>query len=151
MANWVSIADATLEPGKPIRAIDARALRDNPIAIAEGASGAPKIETAGITDANVTAAKLATGNNERDWVLARTAGAAAGAVGTYAFLRPVIVQNYGVGSTIAGADLRYSSGIITSAVNAVDGSAPSGTWQLMGQRATNLNDANASSLFLRIS
>jgi len=69
MANWTSIADATLEPGKPIRAIDARALRDNPIAIAQGASGAPKIagqqgpavETGGITDLNVTTAKIANG------------------------------------------------------------------------------------------
>jgi hypothetical protein len=61
MASWTNIADATLEPGKPIRAIDARALRENPIAIAEGASGAPKIagqagpavETGGITNRNL--------------------------------------------------------------------------------------------------
>jgi hypothetical protein len=61
MASWTNIADATLEPGKPIRAIDARALRENPIAIAEGAAGAPKIagqtgpavETGGITNRNL--------------------------------------------------------------------------------------------------
>lgn len=46
MADWTNIADATLEPGKPIRAIDARALRENPIAIAEGAPGAPRIDGA---------------------------------------------------------------------------------------------------------
>lgn len=45
MADWTTIADATLEPGKPWRSVDALAVRDNPIAIAEGASGAPRIVT----------------------------------------------------------------------------------------------------------
>jgi hypothetical protein len=66
MADWTNVADATLEPGKPIRAIDARALRENPIAIAEGAAGAPRIagqsgpavQTAGLFDGAVTNAKL---------------------------------------------------------------------------------------------
>lgn len=46
MATWTDIADSLLEPNKPARGIDAMALRDNPIAIAEGAPGAPKIQTA---------------------------------------------------------------------------------------------------------
>ena len=58
MADWTTIADASIEAGKPIRAIDGRALRDNPIAIAQGAAGAPRIagqqgpavETGGITN-----------------------------------------------------------------------------------------------------
>ena len=44
MATWTSIADARLEPDKPARSIDALALRDNPIAIAENAANAPKVE-----------------------------------------------------------------------------------------------------------
>lgn len=48
MATWTSIDTARLEPGKPARSIDAMALRDNPIAIAEGAEGAPKIELAAL-------------------------------------------------------------------------------------------------------
>ena len=45
MAEFTVIPDANLEPEKPGRAIDALALRDNPIAIAEGAAGAPRIQT----------------------------------------------------------------------------------------------------------
>lgn len=48
MATWTTVPDASLEPGKPIRSIDALALRDNPVAIAEGASGAPKVRTAAL-------------------------------------------------------------------------------------------------------
>jgi hypothetical protein len=164
MASWTNIADATLEPGKPIRAIDARALRENPIAIAEGAAGAPKIETAGITDlnvttakiadlnvttakiadANVTSAKLATGNNERDWVLARTAAAAVGVVGTYAFLIDATDSNLPAGSTSAGSNLGYSN-----ALGDPSGS-PSGTWRLMGRTVSGSNEGNTS-LWLRIS
>lgn len=43
MADWTNIPNGNIETGKPIRAIDGRALRDNPIAIAEGAAGAPRI------------------------------------------------------------------------------------------------------------
>jgi hypothetical protein len=43
MATWTTLPDASLEPGKPIRSIDGLALRDNPVAIAEGAVGAPRI------------------------------------------------------------------------------------------------------------
>ena len=43
MADWTTIPDSSIEPGKPIRSIDGLALRDNPIAIAEGAAGAPRI------------------------------------------------------------------------------------------------------------
>ena len=45
MADWTTIPDASLEPGKPIRSIDGLALRDNPVAIAEGGAGAPRIQT----------------------------------------------------------------------------------------------------------
>lgn len=44
MTDWTTIPNSSLETGKPIRAVDGRALRDNPIAISEGATGAPKIQ-----------------------------------------------------------------------------------------------------------
>lgn len=44
MATWTTIADARLEPDKPARSIDALALRDNPVAIAENAPNAPKVD-----------------------------------------------------------------------------------------------------------
>jgi hypothetical protein len=43
MATWTTLPDASLEPGKPIRSIDGLALRDNPVAITEGATDAPRI------------------------------------------------------------------------------------------------------------
>lgn len=46
MTTWTAIDNARLEPGKPARSVDALALRDNPIAIAEGASGAPRVSQA---------------------------------------------------------------------------------------------------------
>jgi hypothetical protein len=133
MATWTTLPDAALEPGKPIRSIDGLALRDNPVAITEGAAGAPKMQTNGITDGAVTTAKLAA--NERMTtanVLNATAGASVGAVGTYAFLgdaRNVVTNE---GGTVAGSNLRYSSraGVV--------GATPSGTWQAMG-RSTQAN------------
>ena len=58
MASWTEIPNSSLESGAPIRAVDGVAFRDNPIAIAEGATGAPRIQTAGINDEAVTYAKL---------------------------------------------------------------------------------------------
>ena len=52
MADWTTIPDSSIEPGKPIRSIDGLALRDNPIAIAEGATGAPRIFGEGIAQYN---------------------------------------------------------------------------------------------------
>jgi hypothetical protein len=43
MADWTTIPDSSIEPGKPIRSIDGLALRDNPVAITEGGTGAPRI------------------------------------------------------------------------------------------------------------
>ena len=67
MADWTNIANTALQPGAPVRSIDGVALRDNPIAIAEGAAGAPRIagqtgpavQTNGIFDGAVTNAKIA--------------------------------------------------------------------------------------------
>jgi hypothetical protein len=42
MTTWTSIPDTNLEVGKPTRSIDGLALRDNVLAAAEGASGAPE-------------------------------------------------------------------------------------------------------------
>lgn len=48
MTTWTTIPDASLDPNKPARSVDAKALRDNPIAIAEGAASAPKVRTAAL-------------------------------------------------------------------------------------------------------
>jgi hypothetical protein len=160
MATWTTLPDASLEPGKPIRSIDGLALRDNPIAISEGAVGAPKIQTNGITDSAVTTAKLA--SNEQMTtanVLNATAAADAGAVGTYAFLKDVTNSSTSInqGTTVAGSALRFSSLRYDSSIPGWDASAgqtPSGTWRLMGFGSREFGQGSTlryASLFLRIS
>jgi len=128
MADWTTIPDSSIEPGKPIRSIDGLALRDNPIAIAEGAAGAPRN-----TDASLSTTATNTG---RDWVLARNALSAVGAVGTYAMLgRPQGVggSSVGPGGTSAGSSLRYTGASISAnAQSYISGTSPSGTWRCMG-------------------
>lgn len=48
MTTYSVIPDTNLDPGKPVRSVDGKTLRDNPIAITEGASGAPRIRTAAL-------------------------------------------------------------------------------------------------------
>lgn len=58
MASWTNIPNSSLETGAPARSVDALAFRDNPVAIAEGATGAPKIQTLGLADDCVTNNKI---------------------------------------------------------------------------------------------
>jgi len=58
MATWTNVANTSLEPGSPARSVDAFALRDNPIAIAEGAAGAPRIVNQAIQDRTIRGIKL---------------------------------------------------------------------------------------------
>lgn len=78
---------------------------------------------------SVTATHLATGNPERDWVLARTAAASAGAVGTYVFA--VRVDAVSFGSTESGSNLRVASSwnypFFPTSYPSL-----SGTWRCMG-------------------
>ena len=167
MADWTNLPNERFEPGAPARGVDARRLRDNPIAIAEGAAGAPRIQTDGINNGAVTNAKLAdnavtnpkvaagslgaekfqTGTDERDWVLARCAAASAGAVGTYAMLFNDSGGAMAPGDTRAGSNLRYSNASAT-----ITGTGVSGTWRCMGRvAATGTDDPDRVSVFLRIS
>ena len=50
MASWTSIPDSSLDPDAPVTSELAYAWRDNPIAITEGASGAPRIQQAAMMD-----------------------------------------------------------------------------------------------------
>ena len=152
MTTWTNISDSVLEPGDPIRSVDIIAIKENPIAIAEGASGAPRIADAAL-GTTVTSA----GTN---WVLARTAGASVGAVGTYAW---VFRSGTGLseGSTIAGSGLNYA-GFATSnqidvdseaGIGATRGAATlAGTWRIMGRSMVSSgNTLRRATLALRIS
>jgi len=151
MADWTNVPDTSLEPGAPAKGRDMRFLRDNPIAIAEGASGAPRIQTAAIANNAVTDAKLSTSatTTGRDWVLARNALSAVGVVGTYAQLGALVPSGSRLlypGETLPGSSLRYAS-----ANSASD--SPSGTWRLMGRCNSTVAAIGPEniSLWLRIS
>lgn len=45
MADWTTISDTSVDPDAPLTSQLGYAWRDNPIAIAEGATGAPRIQT----------------------------------------------------------------------------------------------------------
>jgi len=163
MATWTNVSSTVLEPGDPIRSVDIIAIKENIIALSEGASGAPQIQTAAITSLE----RMNTTN-----VLAATAGASVGAVGTYAFLiRTSGSGTISPGSTFAGSSLGYQGGPIlrnhsgniyrfsgTAAPNIGTGGSPSGTWRCMGYAPfvsyTSGDDTieySAGTLFLRIS
>ena len=138
MATWTTIPDTSLEPGKPIRSIDALALRDNPIALAEGQTGAPRIEFAALNA----------------WYLT------AGGIGTYVFARSTTASDVTFGSTIAGSALfptgaasraTVSSSISTAGLYTLSaGSALTGTWRCMGLYdyvATSSDGSNTWSTF----
>ena len=154
MATWTTITDATLEPGKPIRSVDGLALRDNVTALAEGAAGAPRIQNAAmdtdsvdnanVVDGTLGSEKFQTGTDERDWVLGRTSGAAAGAVGTYAFAQADAGFASGFGDSISGSRLTPSN----VAVNSFG--SVSGTWRCMGSTDDGPG-SEKTTLWLRIS
>lgn len=58
MADWTTITDSQVDPNAPVTSELMSALRDNPVAIAEGASGAPKITTAALLGSTAGTANL---------------------------------------------------------------------------------------------
>lgn len=166
MAEYMPINPTEIEPEAPLTSSLAARWTNNPIAIAEGAPGAPRIQTAAIANGAVTAAKLATGTSERDWVLSRVAAAPLGAVGTYASL--VIadevasggatggVATSNEGDTRPGSELRWSSTDLSgtwSGLPPVSSTSPSGTWRCMGRAVTVIGFdfvARRPSLWLRV-
>jgi len=170
MADWTSIPDATFDPDRPVLGSTHLAIVKNFEALAEGASGAPRVLTPAINDAAVTAIKLAAGSNEVDWVAARTASISNGAVGSYLFLGETSNSTTtAYGATRAGSALR-PAGIVGSAsfVNTSSGAsqyagqntALAGTWRCMGvSRANQIGETSGgdplfgfgATLWLRIS
>ena len=136
MADWTTIPDSSIEPGKPIRSIDGLALRDNPVAIAEGAVGAPKINP----------------------IEAMAHLGAVGAVGTYAWLGETTTTATAAGGTRAGSGLRYAGNASTASytndlvgVSGVgNGGTPSGTWRAMGRSYGAATPYYGATLWLRI-
>lgn len=149
MATFTTIPDANLDPDKPARSIDALALRDNPVAIAEGDPSAPRIEDAALDSTATTAGE--------EWVQNRTALSSAGDIGTYAFLIPKdnATATYNPGDTASGADLAYTGeyhrddGAYEKHPNSA--TVIAGTWRCMGYSVNQTNTKFGATLWLRIS
>lgn len=150
MTTYTAIPDASLEPGKPARSVDAILLRDNPIAITEGASGAPKIQAAALDTDSVLAAygRDVTAGEIGSFVLGHISGGS----GTYDY-----------GSTIAGSSLHAAcfGSVSTNTYPAATPSSSSfymiskstglsGTWRCMGVATLNATTDNIISLWVRI-
>ena len=82
-------------------------------------------------------------------VLAATAGASAGAVGSYAFLAIALPTTTGVGVAVSGTSLRYAVHDLNGQIR-VSGT-PSGTWRGMGYVSQRVIDEYSVTMFLRIS
>lgn len=126
MASWTEIPNSSLETGAPARSVDALAFRDNPIAIAEGATGAPRILNAAFNDLTIGAEKLQTGTEESDWVTGRYSQVTAGEIGAVC----VSSTFTGKGGTIAGSALKYVSDWDDDYIYTSLGM--SGTWRSLG-------------------
>ena len=63
MADYVEILDTQIEPDAPLTAVLAGQWRDNCIAIAEGAAGAPRVQRAAIQNSAINRVKLDTATN----------------------------------------------------------------------------------------
>ena len=167
MADWTNLPNQAVGVGGLPSGTTVTALRDNPVAIAEGAAGAPRIEDAAL-DTTVT-------NAGRDWVAARIVGAAAGAVGTYVFAwRNSTATPPAFGGTVAGSELRpagftsaggvrfgsfspnstfFPSSEIIYGSNGSGRAALTGTWRCMGEarRVSSIEGDYPHTLWLRIS
>ena len=142
MTAWTTISNGLVAVGAKPFATTIQALRDNPVAISEGAVGAPRIAFEALDTWYVTA----------------------GEVGTYCFAkRGSGSADVAFGSTLAGSSLRptsafYSAGDFggSGSLTANVGSALSGTWQCMGTydhilATTGTAGGGGATLWLRIS
>ena len=159
MADWTNLPNQAVGVGGLPSGTTVTALRDNPVAIAEGAAGAPRIQPSSAVEWAASTNTAA----ERNWVLARNAGAGAGAVGTYVFAgtRNNFSQDAEFGQTQAGSRLRpaglrsadsfEATGILSAdSFTSQSSTALSGTWRCMGRNNPNASNG-AATLWLRIS
>lgn len=111
MTSYITITDAETDPEAPLTSELAKKWRDNPIAIAEGAVGAPKVQRDAIQDAAINRVKLSTGTNSGSYSFGTNGGATTISVGAYSFLPSVsgsASTDFG-GSGADGASIRISS------------------------------------------
>jgi hypothetical protein len=121
MATWTNLPNTAVGVGGLPSGTTVTALRDNPVAIAEGATGAPRI----------------------DPINAMAHGGQLGAVGTYAFMTSTVALI--AGDTVAGSSIFYSNAA------GIGSTGATGTWRAMGTTVFFVgNPDEFTTLFLRI-
>ena len=151
--------------GANLTALNGTNISSGTVAVARlAATGTPSASTFLRGDSSWA---VAGGDPTTAQVLSATAGASAGAVGTYAFLYTTSNADYTFGSTLAGSNL-FPAGIIyggwdlytlscgggASSRGVYQNSAQSGTWRLMGvasNASISCNPGRTGSMWLRIS
>lgn len=107
MTDWTTITDSQVDPKAPVTSELMTALRDNPAAITEGATGAPKIQTAAIQDAAVNRVKLKTATNSGSYSFGGDGGSVTINMDSYSFFPSV---SGGADSfTLGGTGVKVSS------------------------------------------
>lgn len=146
MPAYTTISNALVAVGAKPFATTMQALRDNPLAIAEGDPTAPKVQDAALDTGAATTAGIT-------WVGLRMAAASAGGVGTYMLggATGSVTGGTAFGSTRAGSDLT-PGGVQNPASNPVtiqiSGGTRAGTWRAMGNYPSASGGAGANSLTL---
>lgn len=137
MADFTVIPDASVDPDAPITSELAYAWRDNPIAIAQGAAGAPRI-----SDAALSSTATADG---AAWVSDRIAIAPQGGRGSFGLMIKT-GPAAGYGATVPGSSLTPSSADAASS----GGGPMTGTWMCMGFCNPAAGGNSAITLFKRV-
>ena len=128
---WVTIADSDIDPDSPITTSLMTALRDNPIAIADGSAGAPAVQTAAleqtggieaVTQACVRASaigttELKTGTSSNSTSATLLDFTMAG--GQYAFLLQCRTSNGSFPAASYGSALSGSNSVFTTSTSAI--------------------------------
>lgn len=139
MADYRTIADSEVDPDAPLTSSLGYAWRDNPIAIAEGATGAPRIEDSALSNTVTSAGST--------WVFNRIINRGHQGVGQSVLCQvsdPVSVAT-SFGSIRPGSQLRPSS---AGGVSLGSDTLP-GSWRCMGNVGG--GSGNDVTLFQRIS
>ena len=124
MADYVAQPDTAVDPDAPVTSDLMYALRDNPVAISEGAAGAPRIQDAAMSTTVTTAG--------RNWVANRYGSQASTGVGQVVMAR---YQSSGSGLTRSVGGSANGSELTPCNANAGVGSTPitlPGTWVCQG-------------------
>jgi len=154
--SWTDIPDSALEPNKPIRAVDGLALRDNPIAIANGDPGAPRIKNAAYESGSITADKFDVEDVEA-WIWFDRPAGGVGTMGLFLYTGSEVSVEFG--DTVAGSTLNPSGIVYDDVTSSLIGPSGlltpvsiAGTWRCLGmaQSSGGTGGVGTITLFLRI-